>query len=137
MKSLALIASRGSFNSFVQVLTLAMAAVGSGISVRLFVRDEAVLKMTKKGAGVINLSDAYRGDETAVRDRVERQGLADVRALLREMKELGDLKVYVCSSSLLIAGASAEDLIPEVDGVLGLTAFLLEDLASADRVLSF
>ena len=137
MKSLALIASRGSFNSLVQVLTLAMAAVGSGISVRLFVRDEAVLKVTKKGVVEINLSDAYRGDETAVRDRVERQGLADVPALLREMKELGDLKVYVCSSSLLIAGASAEDLIPEVDGVLGLTAFLLEDLASADRVLSF
>ena len=137
MKSLALIASRGSFNSLVQVLTLAMAAVGSGISVRLFLRDEAVLKVTKKGAGEINLSDAYRGDETAVRDRLERQGLADVRSLLREMKELGDLKVYVCSSSLLIAGASAEDLIPEVGGVLGLTAFLLEDIASADRVLSF
>ncbi len=137
MNSLAVIASRGSFNSLVQVTTLLMAAVGSGIAVRVFFRDEAVLKVTRAGAAEVNLSEAYRGDEAGVRARLERQGLLDLPALFRDMKTAGDLRLYVCSSSLAISGARPEDLIPEIDEVRGLAAFLLEDVAGADRVLTF
>jgi predicted peroxiredoxin len=72
-----------------------------------------------------------------VRARLERQGLLDLPALFRDMKTAGDLRLYVCSSSLAISGARPEDLIPEIDEVRGLAAFLLEDVATADRVLTF
>ena len=137
MKSLAVIASGGAFNNLVQVATLLMAAVGSGVAVRVFFRDEAVVKVTKRGAATVNLSEAYRGDEDGVRARLQAKGLLDLPALFREMKELGDIRLYVCSSSLRICGARAEDLLPEIDEVRGLTAFLLEDVAQADRVLTF
>ncbi len=137
MKSLAVIASGGAFNDLVQVATLLMAAAASGIAVRVFFRDEAVLKVTQKGVAEVNLAEAYRDDEARVRARLEAQGLLDLRALLREVKELGDVRLYVCSSSLQICGARPEDLIPEIDAVRGLTAFLLEDVAGADRVLTF
>lgn len=136
MNSLAVIASRGSFNSLVQVATLLMAAVGSGIAVRVFFRDEAVLKVTRSGAKAITLSEAYRGQEGAVLERLSSQGLADLAALLHDIRATGDVKLYACSSSMAICGVQAEDLLDGVE-VRGLTAFLLEDVATADRVLTF
>lgn len=137
MRSLAVIVSRGAYNNLVQVATLLMAAVGSGLAVRVFFRDEAVLRVTRKHAGEIALSDAYRDDAAGVRARLAAQGLDDLPGLLRTIKETGDARLYVCSSSLAIAGARAEDLIDEIDAVRGLTAFLLEDVAAADRLLTF
>jgi peroxiredoxin family protein len=136
VNTLAVIASRGSFNSLIQVVTLLMAAVGSGIAVRVFFRDEAVLKVTKAGAQEINLSEIYRSDEAGVRERLQAQGLLDLPVLLREIQELGDVKLYACSSSMAICGVEAQDLLDGIE-VRGLTAFLLEDVAAADRVLTF
>ena len=136
MNTLAVIASRGSFNSLVQVVTLLMAAVGSEVAVRVFFRDEAVLKVTKTGAQEINLSEAYLGHERAVLERLEAQELTDLPRLFREVKELGDVRLYACSSSMAICGVKAEDLLDGIE-VRGLTAFLLEDVATADKVLTF
>ncbi|MBI3625643.1 MAG: DsrE family protein [Candidatus Rokubacteria bacterium] len=136
MNTLAVIASRGSFNSLVQVVTLLMAAVGSGIAVRVFFRDEAVLKVTKKGAREINLSDAYRGQEAEVWERLSAQGLTDLPRLLADIKESGDVRLFACSSSMAICGVRPDDLLDGIE-VRGLTAFLLEDVAAADKVLTF
>lgn len=136
MKTLAIIASRGSFNSLVQVVTLLMAAAASGVAVSVFFRDEAVLKISKAGARDLTLSDAYRGHEHAVLDRLSAQDLTDLPRLLQEVKELGDVKLYACSSSMAICGVEAGDLLDGIE-VRGLTAFLLEDVATADRVLTF
>ena len=136
MKTLAIIVSRGSFNSLIQVVTLLMAAAGSGLVVRVFFRDEAVLKVTKTGVQDIDLSEAYRGQESAVRERLAIQGLTDLPRLLREIQETGDVRLYACSSSMAICGVRAEDLLDGIE-VRGLTAFLLEDIAAADRVLTF
>lgn len=136
MKTLAVIAPRRSFNSLVQVVTVLMAAVGSDVSVRAFFRDEAVLKVTRARAGEIDLSDAYRGQEGAVRERLSAQGLSDMPRLLREVREAGDVRLYACSSSMAIGGVTAEDLLDGIE-VRGLAAFLLEDVATADRVLTF
>ena len=136
MNTLAVIASRGSFNSLVQVVTLLMAAVGSGLAVRVFFRDEAVLKLTKTGAREINLSEVYRGHEKDVLRRLSAQQLADLPELLREVRQLGDVRLYACSSSMAICGVAAEDLLDGIE-VRGLTAFLLEEVATADKVLTF
>ncbi len=137
MKRLAVIASRGEHNSLVQVATLLLAAVGSGLAVRVFFRDEAIFKLTCAGAGTMEFSSGYRGQEAETRQRLAAQGLADLPELLRQIKELGDARFYACSSSLAICGVQPEQLIPEIDGVRGLTAFLLDDVAAADRVLTF
>jgi peroxiredoxin family protein len=136
VNTLAVIASRGSFNSLVQVTTLLMAAVGSGIAVSVFFRDEAVLKVTKTGAEEINLSEIYRGHEEGVRERLSAQGLTDLGRLLAEVREMGGVRLYACSSSMAICGVRAEDLLDGIE-VRGLTSFLLEEVATADKVLTF
>jgi len=135
--TLAVIASRGETNALVHVATLLMAAVASGGAVRVFFRDEAIFGITREGAATMRFSEGYRGREAAVRSRLSQQGLDDVGALFSQVKEIGDAKLWACSSSMAICGVRPDDLLPVVDGVRGLTAFLLEDVAKADHVLTF
>jgi peroxiredoxin family protein len=136
VKTLAIIASRGSFNSLVQIGTLIMAAVGSEMAVRVFFRDEAVWKLTRSRAAEMNLSEIYRDQEGPVRERLQAQHLDDLARLLADVRSAGDVRLYACSSSMAISGVSADELLDGIE-VRGLTAFLLEDLASADHVLTF
>ncbi len=121
----------------IQVFTLIMAAISSEISVRVFFRDEAVLKITKAGAKEIRLSEGYRGLEGETVERLRAQNLIDLPRLMRDVKEAGDVRLYACSSSMAICGVSREALLDEIDEVRGITAFLLEDVIEADRVLTF
>ena len=137
MKSLAVIVSGGSSNNVIQVLTLLMAAVHSEMQVRVFFRDESVFRLRPAAINALELSDAYAADAVAVHQRLKQHDLADVQKLCRDIKASGDVKYYACSSSVAIWGLKKEALIPEIDDVRGLPAFLLEDVATADKVLTF
>jgi peroxiredoxin family protein len=137
VKRVAVIVSRGEFNNLVQVATLLMAAVCSGVAVRVFFRDEAVYGITHAGAGEPHFSPGYRGQEGVVRERLAAQGLGDLRNLFREVKAAGDARLYACTASMAICGVERDQLVPEIDGVRGLTAFLLDDMAEAQHVLTF
>lgn len=137
MKKIAILVSRGTYNSIVQVMTLVMACLLSEIKVRLFFRDESVFKLTPAEAGKINLSEIYRGKEAGVIEQLKANSLENLQLLLKELKEKGDLRVSVCSSSMAICGLKHENLIPEVDEVQGLTSFLLEEMSTSDHILTF
>ncbi len=137
MKSLAVIVSGGSTNNLIQVLTLLMATVHSEIKSRVLFRDESVLRLTPTKINAIELSSAYASDAQGVQQRLRKLDLLDLHKLCRDIKDSGDVKYYACSSSLAICGLKREDLIPEIDEVRGLPSFLLEDVATADRVLTF
>ena len=137
MQSLAVIVSRGSTNNFIQVLTLLMAAVHSELKVRVLFRDEAVFRLRPQAINATELSEAYAHGPSGVEQRLKTLDLADLHKLCRDIKASGDVKYYVCSSSLAICGLKQEDLIEEIDEVRGLPAFLLEDVATADKVLTF
>ena len=137
MKSLAVMVSGGSTNNVLQVLTLLMAAVHSDIAVRVFFRDEAVFRLRPEAINRLELSEAYAHDAAGVAQRLSQHDLTDVHKLFRDIKASGDVKYYVCSSSLAVCGLKQAQLIPEIDEVRGLPAFLLEDVATADRVLTF
>ena len=137
MKSLAVIVSSGSSNNLIQVLTLLMAAVHSDIKVRVLFRDESVLRLTPESMNRLELSPAYIERTAEMTQRLKKHNLANLQKLCSDIKASGDVKYYVCSSSLELCGMKREGLIPEIDDVRGLPAFLLEDVATADKVLTF
>ena len=137
MKSLAIIVSGGSTNNLIQVLTLLMASVHADLKARVFFRDESVARLTPANINTLELSNGYAHDLPAIEQRLKKLDLLDLHKLCRDIKASGDVKYYVCSSSLAISGLKREDLIPEVDEIRGLPAFLLEDIATADKVLTF
>ena len=137
VKKLALIVSSGSFNNLVQVCTLTMSSAASDISVRIFFRDAAVLKVSKRHIQEINLSPAFSGMEDEVIENLRKANLDDLEKVFTDVKSKGDVKFFVCSSSMSLCGVTKEDLIPEIDDIKGLTSFLLEDMSEADIVLTF
>ena len=137
MKSLAVMVSGGSTNNLIQVLTLLMASVHADIKTRVFFRDEAVFRLTPAAINRPELSSAYAHDASGVQQRLKKLDLTDLKKLLRDIKASGDVHYYVCSSSLAICGLKKEDLIEEIDEVRGLPSFLLEEVATADKVLTF
>lgn len=137
MKSLAIIVSQGSTNNFVQVLTLLMASVHADLKVRVLFRDEAVLRLTPAKINHVECSSGWQEDLGAFTQRLRQHDLLNVQQLCRDIKASGDVRYYVCSSSLAMSGLRKEDLIAEIDEVRGLPAFLLEDMAEANHVLTF
>ena len=137
MTSLAVMVSGGSTNNFIQVLTLLMAAVHGDVKARVLFRDESVFRLTPGAINTLELSAAYGRDAEGVAQRLKKLDLVDLHKLARDIKASGDVKYYVCSSSLAICGLKKEDLIPEIDEVRGLPSFLMEDVASAEKVLTF
>jgi len=137
MKSLAVIVSGGSTNNLIQVLTLLLATVHAELKARVLFRDESLRRITREGIKQLVWSDGHRGQEDAMAARLRQHDLQDLQLLCRQIKESGDVKLYACSSSMALNGLKPDDLIPEIDEVRGLPAFLLEDVAAADKVLTF
>lgn len=137
MQKMAIIVTRGTHNNFVTVFTMVMAAAVCEMSVRIFFRDEAVYKLSRKKISELNLSEVYRGVENELKKNYEGTGMVDLQKVIQDVKSQGDVKLYTCTSSMALAGLTQEELIPEIDEPRGLTSFLLEEMDDADMILSF
>ena len=137
MKSLAVIVSGGSTTDLIQALTLVMAAEHEDMKTRVLFRDASVFRLTPANINRLELPEPYRRDAEGVQRRLAKLELTDLHKLCRDLKASGDVKYYVCSSSLAICGLKQEELIPEIDEIRGLSAFLKDDVATVDKVLTF
>lgn len=137
MTSIAILVSGGSTNNLIQVLTVLMAAVHADMKVRVLFRDESVFRLRPSAMNRVELTGPLAQDVAGFQQRAKQLELTDLHQLCRDIKASGDVQYLVCSSSLALSGLTREDLIPEIDDVRGMPAFLLEDVASADRVLTF
>lgn len=136
MRKIAVLVTRGTLNHLVQVVTLLMSATVANAAVRVLFRDEAVLSVTVNGARQLPLSTALQGREATFHAQLRQHGWHDVSTMLQTVKGHGDVRLWVCSSSLALYGVTKEELLPEIDGVLGLTAFFIDEVGTADHVLT-
>ena len=137
MRKVAVLVTRGELNHIIQVVTLLMAATVAEAAVRVLFRDEAVLSITTRGARHLPLSARLRPHATAIRARLKHHDMNDLPTMLQTVKGHGDVRLWACRSSLLLYGVSADALLPEIDGVQGLTAFVIDEMATADQVWTF
>ncbi len=137
MKSLAVIVTHGAYNNLLQAYQFAKIAADAGTQVNMFFRDEAVAKLTKEKVLDMQLSAAYMGRESKVRDMYREQKLHDLPALFRSLKDAGDVKLSVCRESIAYFEIEVECLIGELDEVQRAEAFWKEAVESADQVLTF
>lgn len=136
MKALAVIVTRGTTNNLIQVLTLMMASVHEDVSVRVLFRDESVLLLQPERMGKAHFSTCFQS-VADLPGKLQKLELTDLRQLLQDIKDSGDVACYACQSSLALCGLEAKQLISEVDGVKSMVAFMTEDMDSADHVLTF
>ncbi len=137
MKKLAMIVTRGTYNNLLQVSQLARIAAESGSQVSLFFRDEAAGRLTSEKVKELTFSEAYRGREAKVREMLRERKLNDFQAVLRELKDKGDVKLSVCRDSLEYFDLNVQQLIPELDEVQRAESFWKEEVEKANQILTF
>jgi len=135
-KRMALVVKSDSFEDFLLALSWAGIAADSDMDVCLFFTNRAARRLHRDGFR--DLASAPPGDEVGAHfiDRAEQMGFTDLRELLRQVKETGRVRIYVCSRGARIYDLRPDTLLPEVDSVLGTASFLLNEAQAADILLT-
>jgi peroxiredoxin family protein len=82
---------------------------------------------------------AEHADELAyVRSQVAAAGLPpDIPQIISAIKGTGNVNLYVCSLAAQIFGATPDNVLPEVDEIVGATWFLTDKAKKADLLQCF
>jgi peroxiredoxin family protein len=111
----------GSYDKVTNAMSLAIVGLSMGMEVHVLVTYEA-LRRFKKG----HLEEAMQTEPELL--GMMKKGIDDgkfhtIEEKLEMAHEMG-LKLYACTTAMETIGASREDLVPEVDDIMGLTAFV-------------
>ncbi len=112
----------GSYDRASFALSLALGALACGMEVDMLLTYDGLLRFTKG-----HLADLDDETSPLVRESFERGlKIGNIQTLgnrLCEAKELG-LKLYACPASMAILNITEDELVDEVDGVMGVVTFV-------------
>ena len=133
---MALVVKSDTFEDFLLALSWAGIGADSDMDVSLFFTNRAARRLHRDGFADVH--QPAPGDPVGATfiDRAEQMGFTDLRELLRQLKQSGRVRVYVCSRGARIFDLRPDTLLPEVDSVLGTASFLLNEANGADILMT-
>jgi peroxiredoxin family protein len=148
---LVIICSKGSLDMAYPPLMLATSAAAMGMEVHLYFTFWGMNMITKKTIDSLKISPVGNpalpmpnilgmipGMSSMVtsmmQKKMQKMKMPSIREMIATAKE-GGVKFHACSPSMDMMGLKKEDLIPEVDDIIGATTYL--DLASEDAITLF
>jgi len=146
-----IICSKGSLDMAYPPLMLATTAAAMGMDVHLYFTFWGMNMITKKTIDSLKISPVGNpalpipnilgiipGMSSVVtsmmKKKMQKMKMPSIKDMIKTAKESG-VKFHACSPSMDMMGLTKEDLIPEVDDVIGATTYL--DLASEDAITLF
>ncbi|MGY0288803.1 MAG: DsrE/DsrF/DrsH-like family protein [Candidatus Methanodesulfokora washburnensis] len=150
-KKLLIIASKGTLDMAYPPLILAQVGAAMGLEVGIFftfwglniIRKDTVdkLKISPVGnpaLGMPNILGMLPGmtalATSMMKKKIKTIKMASVKEMIKECKDLG-VKFYACSNTVELMGLKRDQLLDEVDDVVGATTFL--EMASEDAIVLF
>jgi peroxiredoxin family protein len=148
---LVIVCSKGSLDMAYPPLMLATTAAAMGMEVHLYFTFWGMNMITKKTIDSLKISPVGNpalpmpnilgmipGMSSMVTSmmtkKMRKMKMPSIREMIATAKESG-VKFHACSPSLNMMGLTKDDLIPEVDDIIGATTYL--DLASEDGITLF
>jgi peroxiredoxin family protein len=148
---LVIICSKGSLDMAYPPLILATTAGAMGMEVHLYFTFWGMNLVTKKtydslkispvgnpALGMPNILGMIPGMSSMatsmMKGRMEKMKTPTIPEMIKTAKESG-VKFHACSNTIDIMGIKKEDLIPEVDDIIGAATYL--ELASEDAITLF
>jgi len=148
---LVIICSKGSLDMAYPPLMLATTAAAMGMDVHLYFTFWGMNVITKKTVDSLKISPVGNPAlpmpnilgmipgmtsmvTSMMKKKMRKMKMPTIREMITTAKESG-VKFHACSPSLNMMGLKPEDLIPEVDDIIGATTYL--DLASEDAITLF
>ncbi len=133
MSKLAIILFSGSSDKLQAASILTSGGAATDTKVRIFATFWGLMALTKKGVTPRISSDfkEYQDQTFKIMSEKKVPGWLD---LMKQAKEMGDVKFYACSMTYDLFGLKREDLLDIFDEVVGVGTFL-EDAKDADITL--
>ncbi|MGC8505293.1 MAG: peroxiredoxin [Thermoplasmata archaeon] len=123
--SLNIIMSTGTVDKLINMGVLVQTAANLGVPVRIFVTATAVPAFKKDGYKAANVVPyGFNSVINEIATGLQKLKSGDWHEMLKTAREIGEVKVYLCS---LMAGAmnlKKSDLDPMVDDIIGAAAFM-------------
>lgn len=124
-KGFAIIMYSGEAEKFIPLGVLTQTAANLGIPVRIFVTGFAMLYFLKNKPEP-RFSKEFEDFVPKIHEGMEKIKAPSWYDMLKDSKEIGDVKVYVCSLMAQVVGVGKEDMDPIVDDIVGATFFFKE-----------
>jgi len=123
-KSMAIMVHSGTVDKLLPVLTLASTASTMDVETRLFFTFWALNALKKGGLENVKPPDFLRIGTDTMKEKMRKAGIPSLQKLLQMCKESGNVKIYACSATMELMDIKEEELIPEVDGIVGAATFM-------------
>ncbi|ABP95704.1 MULTISPECIES: DsrE/DsrF/DrsH-like family protein [Metallosphaera] len=124
-KKLSIIVFSGTVDKLMPVGILASGAAASGYEVNLFFTFWGLNAISKNGMQAQPQVDKnYEQMGPMMMKRMMDMKFPMWHQMVREAKEVGEVKVYACSTTMEFFGLKKEDLADFVDDVVGVATFL-------------
>ncbi len=137
MEKIAAIIKDGTYDNILFALNFLAVAASAGVKIRILFLSWASVKLRMDKVEEVDLPKEYADKREWFAEKVRERGFPGIRRMLQEIKELSDAKFYVCRLTSDIWDLNEETLVPEVDGIMGVLEFLLDEMEDADVVLTF
>lgn len=123
-KKMAIIAHSGTMDKLYPVLMLATAGGAMDVETHIFFTFWGLDALKKGGLENAKLPEGMHLGTGMMKDRIKDAKVPTLPELLKMSKEMGNLKLYACSTTMELMKVKEEELIPEVDDIVGAAAFL-------------
>ncbi len=133
-KKLALVVQGGTLDKLYCAFILASTAVAMDMEAHLYFTFWGLNMLAKGAMEKASLPATYKHLEEQMRKNIERIKYPTPYEMLKRLKQSGLAKIYACSPTMEMFGVKKENLIPEVDEILGAATFL-EVAAKSDITL--
>ncbi|MGQ4834017.1 MAG: DsrE/DsrF/DrsH-like family protein [Candidatus Asgardarchaeia archaeon] len=122
-KKMAIIVSKSTLDMAYPPFILAQVGASLGMEVHLFFTFWGINIIKKGGAKKLKLPGLMRIGTGMMKKKMKQAGVPSLEEMIKTCHELG-VKLWACSQTMEIMGIKREDLIDEVEDVVGATAFL-------------
>jgi peroxiredoxin family protein len=123
-KKLALVVQSGTIDKLYCAFILASTSVAMGWETHLYFTFWGLQSLVKGAMEKATLPGDYKHLEETMRKNLERMKYPSPYEMLKRLKQSGRCNIYACTPTMEMFGIKKEDLIPEIDKMVGAATFL-------------
>lgn len=133
-KKLAIAVQGGTIDKLYSAFILASTAVAMDMEAHLYFTFWGLQMLVKGAMEKASLPATYKHMEETMRKNLEKMKYPTPYEMLKRLKQSNLFKIYACSPTMEMFGIKREDIIPEVEEIVGAATFL-EIATKADITL--
>ena len=120
---LVIVVSRGTIDGLYPPLILATTGAAQGMNVHLYFTFGGMKLLTKQTADQLIASADLGITKEQLQALLQKGGMPTVKDMLKRAREMG-VKIHACSPTMGVFGSTKEDLVSEVDDIIGASTYL-------------